>query len=94
MVATPTTAPARTVIAHPRPQEDDRDQITTERWKPKDRRTSQQHLEYVQHGTWPEGDEFLELKAKVPADAGLEDDASTSSKPLTEQSVQDHLDAY
>jgi hypothetical protein len=46
---------------------------TTDRWKPKDRWTSQQHLDYAQKGTWPEADEYLALKAKVLADSGLDD---------------------
>jgi hypothetical protein len=63
--------------------------ITSQRWKPKDRWTAAEHLAYHRDATRPESDEFLELKAKVLADAGLEDDASTSSKPLTKQSVQE-----
>jgi hypothetical protein len=48
--------------------------ISTERWRPKDRWTSAEHLAYAQHGTWPESDEYLALKEKVLADAGLDDD--------------------
>jgi hypothetical protein len=61
------------------------------RWKPKDRWTAQQHLDYAQHGTWPESDEYVALRREVLADAGLEDDASGDKKPVADMTTGDPL---
>lgn len=79
-------------MINPPPESDgDMSKPTTERYKPRGIWTVAEHLEYERSGTWPLSDEYRALRAKVLADAGLEDDIDDASVPIADMTPEQHL---
>jgi hypothetical protein len=63
---------------------------TIERFKDRHDLTPGEELEFQRTRRLPESAEYLERRAEVLADAGLED-ADSGEKPLGEMTPEDHL---